>query len=1687
MRFLTVLTLVSVMSASPLGAAEKPSPDTTQSVVLDHNSIPATGTHDVLLTIPHFGRYAIIASSAQGVALQLVDRMAGPGDIEGTPGGADGRIDMFLDRGTYKIHVIADARGTGTAKLRVLDFQELQPNPVQIVENKPVLGQLADGQQISWWLVVPARGTYAFEAGGRYLADLRLWKDGGWMTGDVPLTAEADGDPEQPFALRQLSAQLEPGLYRLTAYGGPSMPWSSGSKDAPFLLRWGVPSLADSGRTIHTASLLGLDRFIVPSNAGDVRLVLDKSEAASLSAQPYDPGTMFQAGNAQQAGISKTSRDPVADLPLSGSGNQPWLVTVTRKPGAAYRLEVTNQQGDSATVQAGNGTALLAVTLQGDPDSEIDPGFILVNNGLEVVQSSAIELGTMLPWRRHFNLLGPVRTFLHTDTNIDLQIDGNAQFIVDRFMVNPPPDHVVPTAKASGGVWSLTPGYYVLNVLPVPNGRGIITMSLTARGGKAASQDSPRLPAALFPRVTLDPLNGMTLFSTQADDTDWGLRQEELPAVLAQPLSFELAPAQKLSLPITLAADARLSVTAETDAPLGFTLDGAAATGSVDAKAGDHTLIVTGPGSANTIITVAQTALSLLDQSLPPVPADQMKIPAFPVIQPGQPAAINLDRQQTDVFGLKVDQPALYRFETTGLIETGGTIRTRIVTSLGSAEGNGIGRNFLLQQYLGQGDYQLTVQAQGQTTGPAGVAVTANPVVDGGVLAIDLPARMTLAPGQAALYHFHIAKGGPYHLFTLGLGHQFNMRLEDSDGWPLTAPGGAADVSMDFAPGDYRMILLPGTVENRAVTMLQDTPPPISRNGHGPFPVLLGQDLQNRWMEPAPGQPRAPDVWTLSLPAAASLSVSLDSGMRAQIFATGAATPLATFGGSWSGKLPAGDYRIEAMSAVPNNRVDYTLHVDSTELLPGQSLDVSSPQTIPVSLGGQQVEISSFGDQDVRATLRDAQGNIVAANDDRDNDWNFLISGAFPPGAYRLEVDPVGQDNAATRVTIAEPGLSNDPALAFGKSVTIADGLVHVLLVPAPDAGTLLLAGAAGAVPVGLALEAPDGTGWRTLASTTGLNPYLAVPAGAHGYRLRVWAVDHGQSPVIVTAQEVNPQAQSGAALAAGLALTPVALGPVTLGVGHVALNAPAILAPVNAPATLQWSSQPDMVAARDAAGTIAAMGTDLWLVDATPHTQAAAPVDLGGQGARLTLQAGQRFSLPVPAVADGGVLWLAQAQGVQPGLALNGGTMAASPSAGLLASALAVQLPGSGAKLSLWQAGAAQSATPFTLQRFTFPAFAKTKFQVGQQADMLPPSTGLAASLPPGLKRLTLTLPAGITAALLRDGTVQSVIAAGGTAPDVLESDATTLLLLNPGNTPAPYNVQLQPETVQNLVLASGGVFTQYSAVPAILHVALPANARLRTGGSATGLLAMGADGAVTSTQGALVQGGTALITTSPGLAVLSADGPAAGGDGAPVSVPGNVALTGNAMVLTVPPGPARLIALQTDTPVVLRDRVTGIPTLYPAGAAASLFQPKGQALTLDLLAAGGAPLSGAAHFTALPALPLTDGLGPHIVLGPGQSRLYSFSLTTAQPIGVGVRGDVDDAICRLLASDGTELGRGVVQMHNLPPGTYYLAVDVPVDGVTTNLQPSLVGLTLPDDGPPPAIIDTYRTQASAPQDQSP
>jgi len=1696
------------------GVAPPPAEATGTSAKLAESLFAAQGPHETIVTIPSFGRYSFSVRSEQGTSLQLVDRMGGPGTADGAAGAADGRIDAFLDHGVYKLRLSSDPRGSGDAELSVKPSVELEPEPLRLVEQKPVVGDLADHEQRSYWLEITERRVVAIEAAGRYLADLRLWKDGAWLVDAAPDLSERDPGNGQPLAIRQLTARLEPGLYKLTAYGGVGEAWAQASAAKPFTMRWGLPTLPAVGRALHEASSTGIDRWLVPRKAGYFRIDTDKPEHTALTVSPYDPERPFFS-NGSHASIEKNSRDPMAELEMGPGGKGSWLVTVERAPGERYRLTTLDAE-TASPVGLGVSTGPYFVALQRDfiGDDAADPTSLVLKDGREVVAASTIVLDPAKPWQRRFNVLETVTLYLRATDAMKLKVTGSgaeADFKVEPFLTNRlsiggalVPNAIVqpPPLKESGSVWPIDAGYYILTIQPRENGKGVLTLTLGAEDSTATPEMATRLAAISLPEISFAARSNYTLVNSISGDEHAGVIVRALPLDLGDALSVELAPGQALSLPVTAPSAGRLQAVREDGQTVPVAVDGQPAAVGPTLTGGKHSIALRLGADHPAYVSLNFLPDALRPEApLPALAAGRTNPPPLPQLVADKPSFLDLAQNQSVTYAIPVDGPALYRLETQGLIETAGALRTRTIPALAADRANGVGRNFLLQQYLGDGDYQVTVRAAGKSHGRIGLSLARTPVIDHGALDLGLISRLTLLPGEAAAYQFHIGEAGQYHLKTVGLNRTFAMRLDDADGWPVLAPGSNSDVSLALRPGDYRLILLPQSLESRAITLIERQPAVVERSGHGPFAAVFDGDLANRWLEPDAGKPRLPDRWQFSLPAPTVVTLSIDRGMRA-VLKDGGAERVATEAASWTGPLPQGDYTIETMSEAPNSRVDYRLRLETQDLVVGETRALTVPGRLPVAIGSsRQIELSSTGAAPVRASLVDAAGRVVAVNDGRDNDWNFAIAGSFAPGLYTLQVDPVGAAGANTLIGFTQYAEIFDKPAALGQAATLADGAIHVIPLDGGKPDSLLVVSAESPVPTGLTLEAKEGDGWRRLAGTSGLHPSLAVPLGNRAdaaYRVRVWTVDHGKQAVTVIADAVTPPKSSEAAFAAGegVALTPLKLGDDVLGVGRIKLDRAGILAFRAGSETLRWSSSAGTALDRDEAGSLVVAGTSLWLIDRTVHKIGAARVDLATQSARLTLKPGPGVILPLPA-ADGPSLWRIEGQGGQPGIAVSsadapgsGLAMAVGPESPTRALAFGFA-PGGLAhpQLKLWRADGGTSDLPVTLDRLSFARPRDLEIGFGLTDGMLAGAEAVAVTLPTGAKRIILTLPPGTAAVLQKAGTPERLIWGADARAQIIETEGDQLLLLRTVKDPAPFALSVEPRGDDKpLVIGTGTVLTRFSPTPGILHLIVdPATAGtnvVRGAGSAEAMTIIDPTGQVSrGLKGTVGPGAMIDVAFKSGQLAIGLDAPplAIEPEGT-LTLPASVALRGTQMAVRLPAGAARMVHVETNAPVLLRSRDNGgQPVLFEAGAALNLVMAQNQSADLQIEAVGSTPLSGTARFEAVATVAITDGLGPKLRVSPGQSRLFSFSLKSERTIGVGARASADIVTTRLLTAAGEELSRGLVAMQTLKPGDYLLAVDVPPDGVAVDIQPALVGATLPGNGPPDDVKARYAALVGA------
>ncbi|MFW6369415.1 MAG: hypothetical protein ACOC0J_02415, partial [Myxococcota bacterium] len=487
---LPVLLLSQVALAQPQQAP-------SSAPVLDREIVPSAGRSEAIVTIPAFGRYAVVVSSEEGTAVQVIDRMTGPGEVNGTPGTTDGRIDDFFDDGEYKIVTLGHPNASGQARIAVRPFREQSgDSPPRLVEHRPVESTLQDLEQRSYWLHLEEDGPVILEAAGRSLADMRLWKDGRWLVDVSTSHAETLPAPGRPMGVCRIAAHLPAGLYLLSAYGGPARAWSEENEETEthaFYLRYGIPPRPAIGREHRTVSPLGFDRFHLPAGSSFVRIDLPESTDAVLEATPFDPRRPFARGS--RATIDKNSVMPVAEI--TRSSNTGLVVTVTAQAGQPYVLQHFPLANQMQVFQLPRGSASdrywVSTVHSGSPGDHSDATAVFARRWdrtpqqpqqrIEQVAVSAVRVSRDRPWHRRFDIQGATTVLL------DVRSPGTYRFVSDppaRYLIGPlmttrPARYVRPEPKSSGEEWTLEKGLHLLAI--EPSARGVAEMSFESISG----------------------------------------------------------------------------------------------------------------------------------------------------------------------------------------------------------------------------------------------------------------------------------------------------------------------------------------------------------------------------------------------------------------------------------------------------------------------------------------------------------------------------------------------------------------------------------------------------------------------------------------------------------------------------------------------------------------------------------------------------------------------------------------------------------------------------------------------------------------------------------------------------------------------------------------------------------------------------------------------------------------------------------------------------------------------------------------------------------------------------------------------------------------------------------------------------------------------------------------------------
>ncbi len=471
--------------------------------------------------------------------------IAGPLDSAGAAGLRDGRIDVLLDKGVYKLRIGAVKGANGVAALTAQPFAEIESARAPLAPGVVQSGELGDLQQRSYALESKGEETIYLEAIGRALQDLRVWQSDGALVdlGFERTTIEAK--PGRFMNCLRLEGKLPPGRYIVTAYGGESLVWSDGASTQPFMLRLAEPALLAAGVAQGVLGPFGSARFEAPAAYDLYRLELPQQAPARLEAR--------RGLNRETAAINKTSRAPVATLRIAGDA--PARVEVTGLEGQTYRLEALRQSTRESFEATGAHLVSLDVAGAGGDDAPATALFArLEKDGkTRVIASDAPRIGAGKAWRGKFNAFGPVTILFEATRDGPVAIDVKGANL--RATIEPALGALAPRAVGKDAArYDLAAGFYFLVLEPAHGAGGVADVTLGPPGLSVPAPIPAPSPATIsFGEQLLEANGSYLILANTAPALLTG------PRVVALPVALDKAP-----LALHQAAGKELTVTTRT-------------------------------------------------------------------------------------------------------------------------------------------------------------------------------------------------------------------------------------------------------------------------------------------------------------------------------------------------------------------------------------------------------------------------------------------------------------------------------------------------------------------------------------------------------------------------------------------------------------------------------------------------------------------------------------------------------------------------------------------------------------------------------------------------------------------------------------------------------------------------------------------------------------------------------------------------------------------------------------------------------------------------------------------------------------------------------------------------------------------------------------------------------------------
>ncbi len=1094
-------------------------------------SFSASGNNEFVFEIQKWGRYAVEAKSSVGSMVELYNKKSGLISQSGTIGEKDGRIDLLLDIGEYKVKTNSPRKGKGTLTVSVypfkgadgLTFPEL---PLQKLD----WAECSDLEQVSWWINVPSDTLIFLEVQGRRIADVALWLNGTWRVGCRNIEFINKKNPEKPLRGYRIIERLKKGNYLLTAYGGKNDSWSVKDSKTPVFAQYGLSPLRLPAEYRFTIPETGIARFALSS--GTQTVVLESGSKNTMHLETFSMNARSDFSRVNSDSIFSKSSTPRTIVHCYGNAA---IVTVSGTPGDAFKLTTLGATSSTVTV-ADSGLYYVSTFTTGKPeDLPGVSGFIYDRRDGKILAMQADTVSGSKQMRKKFNLLDNVRTWLwiEEDGHYTFETDQAVEYQLTRFYaINAPSKN--PVMEHNGiATEALKKGLYSLNIVAKKKGfctflvsKSMITGALTASVKSAVGLDNFKaIPPRLYwqiPQIRL-PASAVIMLNDQSPELT-AIQVQSLPYSMDIPLTLYCSPGEQIDLPIRLQSPRILNIAVHNGKNVQVLVNKTPYVNSI-LDTGMHTLSILSKSDVSSQVIITAVVPQIVNREKVMVSYSD----PIPVITTDKPAFFDIGQSDKLEYQFSIKEAGVYRMETSGRLSTGIQLRDRLLQFVRSASEKGIGRNAIFIDYLLPGQYLISVNSEGASAGHLSLIVMKDEIINGGKLDNSIEKRSLVPPYKGIKYEIVIKETGEYRLQSFGRNTTFSLRVEDYNGWPVVKHGADSPVNVNLEKGRYRLLSLPVAYESRRIakmTLMGNRP---ALKGKGPHAIKLNEPLTAKWEQKSKND-SIPVLFECSIPATIDASLIVSPEFSAVMRKKGSKTEIVSWSGKKSMRIPSGSYQIRVAPKKLRNHISYQLSIQTRDLVPGCHYTVEKEKLIRVQVDKKGVyEFFSQGMMDVSAKLlAENAKTVVAQNDDGFLDWNFSISKILDTGRYFLKIISEETSFSGTEVFMKAVADTAFPLIQFDKnnhySGTIdMRGKVVVLPLGSIDQFDVFTNDIEGQSRVAGIVERQADKGWVPVGEYHSEKFKLSVPLiKGQEYRLKIWSEDHINENVRISASLIT-------------------------------------------------------------------------------------------------------------------------------------------------------------------------------------------------------------------------------------------------------------------------------------------------------------------------------------------------------------------------------------------------------------------------------------------------------------------------------------------------------------------------------------------------------------------------------------